>query len=1109
MCIRPRVRLRRMFHLACTVALALAVGQGVLRAQQYFPLKTQEKKTADDAALPPWKERGLRSALADPSPEVRAHAVEYIAGTRWATTLLTPQDVQPLLHSTDEKIRMRAAKALGTQAATDAKELLPLLHSQDVQVILRALDVMQSLGRAASPCIKELLPLLQSPDEAVRGQAAKTLASLGPDAIPYAKELLPLLRDERSVFIGDAAEALGLLGRVDAAAIVPLLLQHLTPEPAPRRTSAAASPPAAPAGDPFAAPPASQPAAPTGDPFGAPPTPQPAAPTGDPFGAPPTSQPAEPKKDPAGTASAPATAEEKKEAAPASASAPAVAAEPPPTTRPMRAAWPKDKIVHTLGTMGAAAVPLAAPALAQLLTDQDSLTPRAAELALSRLGYEAPAAMAQALLPILKASPDDPNLEKILQILGDLDTEVAPLVLPALLPLLQPQAGAAAASFPLDHAVEALGWLSRHSDPAVVDALLPLLTSPDASMRYYAAYALRHAGRQARPRVVSALLPLVKDADKRVRASAIDSLVSAGRNIVPKEITDALRSMLKDPSSSVRDSAASELHYLREHGHAFMGDTVSLSDLQRRLPDMLKHAAPEVLARATEALAQAAEDTPVSPEIVHAILPLLTDTDFSVRVSILDALVLVPPGTADAPQIVSALKPLLKEPEARLRVAAAVILQRQGLDAITCIRAVKPLLKSSSILDQENALGAYAALAHALPAREVVPALIPMLKIPYQVVCLTAAEILQRLGPKIDPYAEEILALFHHPSKNVKWAACMALAHAGPDTAPRVFRALRTWIKTDPEMQMLAVNMLGDMGPAAAPKALPLLVPLLHLKEDRSLSCRVAIALGRMGPAAAPAAKDLATVLDNIDPTWGYSGQDPQYPAAEALGQLGPGVAPIALPALLACFEKDDALLSYHASAALQSLGPQLMPAMLSTEMARWHKAGAPPASSWSLGDIDRWGNRSSDPACHCAALAALLEFAGSAPAQRLRFHLHLWSGHSEELLLSVRWLGKPAATPMPANGAALSAAEQQAVLHMLHTLWPHSTSYPALRQEMAARIADVAQSITTAPDEKTAALLMSIDEQLKADTVKETQPASAKARAALEQALAVKPAAQ
>lgn len=1084
-----------MFHLACTVALALAAGQGALRAQLYFPLKTQEKETADDGELPPWQERGLRSALADPSPEVRSFAVEFGAGESWATKLLTPQDVQPLLSSTDEKIRMRAAKALGAQGPADAKELLPLLRTQDVQVILQALDVMRSIGRAAGPCAKELLPLLQSPDEWVRVRAARTLASLGPDAIPHAKELVPLLRDEKYTVIEAAAEALGLLGREDAAAIVPLLLQHLTPEPAPRRTAAPTPPPVAPPGDPFAAPPASQPAAPTGDPFGA---------------APP-SQPADPKKDLSVTAPAAPPAEEKNEAA---TSAPAPAAEASPTTRPMRAEWPKDKIVQTLGTMGAAAVPLAAPALAQLLTDRDSLTPRAAELALSRLGYEAPAATAQALLPLLKASPDDPNLEKILEILGDLDTEVAPLVLPVLLPLLQPQAaatpqpqnGTAAASFPLDHAVEALGWLSRHSDPAVVDALLQLLTSPDASMRHHAAYALRHAGRQARPRVVSALLPLVMDADKSVRASAIDSLVSAGRNTVPKEITDALRSMFRDPSFSVRDNAAFELHQLREHGHAFMADTLSLSDLQRRLPAMLKHADPEVRTHAAEALAQAIsqaeEETPVSPEIVHAILPLLSHTDFSERVSILDALELVPPGTPDAPQIVSALKPLLKEPEARLRVAAAVILQRQGLDAITCIRAVKPLLQSSSILDQENALGAYAALAPHLPAREVVPALIPMLKIPYQVVCLTAAEILQRLGPKIDPYAEEILALFHHPNSTVKWAASMALSNPGPDTAPLVFRALLTWLKKDPEMQRLAVNTLGSMGAAAAPKALPLLIPLLHLKDDPMLINRVAIALGRMGPAAAPAAKDLAAVLDDIDPSRGFSGQDPQYPAAEALGQLGPAVAPIALPALLACFEKDDAILSYHASAALQSLGPQLMPAMLSTEMARWHKAGAPPASSWSLGDIDSWGNRSSDPACHCAALAALLEFAGSAPAQRLRFHLHLWSGHSAELLLSLRWLGKPAATPMPANGAALPAAEQQAVLHMLHTLWPHSAKYPALRQEMAARIADVAQSITTAPDEKTTALLMSLDEQLKSDTVKETQPVSAKARAVVEGAL-------
>jgi len=119
-----------------------------------------------------------------------------------------------------------------------------------------------------------------------------------------------------------------------------------------------------------------------------------------------------------------------------------------------------------------------------------------------------------------------------------------------------------------------------------------------------------------------------------------------------------------------------------------------------------------------------------------------------------------------------------------------------------------------------------------------------------------------------------------------------------------------------------------------------------------------------------------------------------------------------------------------------------------------------------------------------------------------LRYSLCLWSGHDDALLLSVRWLGRPAAAPMPANGAAFSVAEQLAVLHMLLQLWPHSAAFPVLRVEMAGRISDVAQSISAAPEEKVAELLKKMDELLKTDAVKETQPASTKARAAVQSVL-------
>jgi HEAT repeat protein len=1157
MCFLFRVRFHLRFWLVCMMALVLGAGEGVM-AQQYFTAPAQEE-AADEAA--PWRERGLRSALADPSPEVRSYAVEFIAGTRWAATLLSVKEVLPLLRSKDEKIRMRAAQALGPQGVQDAaylKEMLPLLHSQDEHVVYQALNVLSSLGRAAAPYARELLPLLQSPDEWVRARAVKTLGRLGPAAVQYARDLVPLLRDEKYNVLQAAAEALGFLGREDAAAVVPLLQPHLTPWPAAPRAAtgdpfgaAPGPPPAAPDAskpDPFGAAPGPPPAAPDAskpDPFGAAPGPPPAAPDAskpDPFGAAPGPPPAAPdasKPDPFGAAPGPppaapdASKPDPFGAAPGpppaapdaskpdpfgAAPAPAPAAETPPTTLPMRSEWPRDKMAAALGCMGADAVPLAAPVLALLLTDGDPLMPRAAELALFRLGYEAPAATAQALLPLLQTSPDDPNLVKVVDFLGLLGPQAAPVVVPALLPLLQPQpqpqpqtpqasatqgeqAGAKVASFPRDRAVEALGHLSAGSDPAAVGALLQLLKSPELSMRRAAAHALRHAGQQAVPQVVSAMLPLLKDADKDLRSSAISALTKAGRDAVPQEVTDALRALLKDPDPDVRDHAAFELHHLRESGQSLMGAPTP-ADLKKSLPEMLRDAAPDVRARAAEALAQAAEKQ-LPPEILRAILPLIKDPEYYVRADVIDALATVQAGTPAAPQIISALRPVLEDTTPYLRCSAALILHRLGVDTATCLQAVKPLLQGPPMPHQTNALSFYEQMAPELPVESIAPALIPLLSVPDQHVCLTAADILQRLGPKLDPYAKEILPLFQHSDSTVQWAAANALSSPGPDAAPLVVRALLKWIKTDDDKQILAVNILGRLGSAATPEVLTALTPLLRQTGD-GLRTRVAIALGRMGPAAAPAAKDLIAVIEGADPALGFSSDDPKYPAAEALGQLGPGVVPIVLPALLACFEKEDGILGFHASLALQNLGPQIMPAMLSTEMARWHKAGAPPAKIWGLDDIDRWGNRSADPACHCAALAALLEFAGTAPAQRLRFHLHYWSGHSEELLLSLRWLGRPAADPMPTKGKELSSEEQQAVLRMLLKLWDASAPYPAVRREMARRSADVAQSITAAPDEKLTALLIRMDASLKADAIKETQPDSSAARSAVQSALAV-----
>ncbi|WP_395746597.1 hypothetical protein [Prosthecobacter sp.] len=194
-------------------------------------------------------------------------------------------------------------------------------------------------------------------------------------------------------------------------------------------------------------------------------------------------------------------------------------------------------------------------------------------------------------------------------------------------------------------------------------------------------------------------------------------------------------------------------------------------------------------------------------------------------------------------------------------------------------------------------------------------------------------------------------------------------------------------------------------------------------------------------------------------------------------------------------------MLSFCMMSAFECLGEAAAPLAIPAALPLLQSSDSQ-VRVWACETLALWGNYKSDPAWQCAALAGASAAMREDDLAYLRYSLHLWSGHDPEMLLSVRWLGRPATVPVPAYGKAFSAAEHQAVLSVLLKLWPHSTPHPALRREIAQRTADVAQSITAAPEEKVAALLKSLEAQLKADAVKESQNDSAKAREAVGKAL-------
>jgi HEAT repeat protein len=538
-----------------------------------------------------------------------------------------------------------------------------------------------------------------------------------------------------------------------------------------------------------------------------------------------------------------------------------------------------------------------------------------------------------------------------------------------------------------------------------------------------------------------------------------------------------LRAALADPSPLLRSRAVS---------HVTHKGWASLFLTSKDLEPLLQSPDEEIKKRAAEALAQlsaksdpsppesteAGKNAPekIAPERVKELLTQLHDPDFYDRENAVKALGRA--RTLATPQIVSDLVPLLQDADFGVVISTVQALRSMGREEDACRKALLRLLKAQDSGPQDvfpvktPALSArhdaVYMLIHGGPGKlysEGIPFILPLLADPEVYVREGVVDCLQKVGPRLVPYLKDLLPLLQDDSS--------------------------------PMVQALVARVLSSAGDEAAPTA----------KNDEC-RLRAIVALGRMGPAAAPAARELLAVLDDPDvEEVVHRNEMSQHIAAEALGQLGPSVVPLVVPALVQHFKDGDNTLNRHILRAFESMGPAAAAPAISSSLPLLQSIDRL-TRSWAIEPLEIWGNFKRDAAWQCAGLAGTAAAVDDKDLQSLRFSLYLWSGHDPELLLSVRWLGRPA-DPVPANAAAMSAQDQRAVLGMLLKLWLHSAAYPAVRREIAQRSGDVAQSIIAAPDEEVAALLTRLGASLKADEVKETLPASATAHNAVERALA------
>ncbi|MBI1916672.1 MAG: HEAT repeat domain-containing protein [Planctomycetes bacterium] len=272
------------------------------------------------------------------------------------------------------------------------------------------------------------------------------------------------------------------------------------------------------------------------------------------------------------------------------------------------------------------------------------------------------------------------------------------------------------------------------------------------------------------PEAVPQLIKALQGKDCRARMEAADDLGQVG--LRSRAATTALQEALADPEPQVRIEAAGAL--LRVNP----GNAGAVAALLR----MLKEKNPGLRVEATEALGR---------------------------------------GGAKSKEVIQALTPLVKDTEAGVRQSAASVLLRLGGTGEVVFPVLLEMLGDRDFMIRRDAVEQLVLVDDAA-VKANAPALTRALTDHDLLVCVKAAEALQRLGPQ------------------------------AKETVPLLVTLLE---KNQPRYPIFVVETLGRIGPGAKP-AVPVL--LFRLKNgDAGLRGRAAAALGAIGPGARDAIASL------------------------------------------------------------------------------------------------------------------------------------------------------------------------------------------------------------------------------------------------------------
>lgn len=175
-----------------------------------------------------------------------------------------------------------------------------------------------------------------------------------------------------------------------------------------------------------------------------------------------------------------------------------------------------------------------------------------------------------------------------------------------------------------------------------------------------------------------------------------------------------------------------------------------------------------------------------------------------------------------------------------------------------------------------------------------------------------AAEILAKLGPDANESGSALVAALRDPDPHVQAVCASALAKVGVP-ADIAVPLLGELLKSGDAV--VVARALSQYKAAASP-ALPALVELLQ-DESRSVEARwnAARTIGKIGPEAVSAVPALMKFLKDKDGTL-------REHCAEAIGDIGPGVGPEAITALIPVLSDPVTRVRRDAVRSLGYIGP-------------------------------------------------------------------------------------------------------------------------------------------------------------------------------------------